>query len=105
MIRKAAVPIKKEMIPPMYDNDAKITRNTTGFVVFFVHAMNISGGINPKKDSDKKKMAKMYPVAKTSVIFCSPWLILYTYALTKKITAIIIDNGIIAFFRVLPTKL
>ena len=65
LIRKAAVPIKKEMIPPIYDNEAKIVRNTIGFVVFFVQAIKISGGINPKNDSDKKKITKMYPVAKT----------------------------------------
>lgn len=54
-----AFPIKKETIPPIYESKARMDKNKIGDALLSAQAMNISGGIKPKKDSDAKNNANI----------------------------------------------
>ena len=104
-ILDTALPIKYDMIPPIYDRVAKMKRYSNGSLVFLDQAINISGGINPKKDSEAKKVASIPETGNVSVMNCKLSLILKTYVLKSISTPIISNKGIIVFFKLRPTKL
>jgi len=47
--------MKYEITPPMYDNVAKMKRNSQGLADFDAQAINISGGISPNTVSETRK--------------------------------------------------
>ena len=75
-----------------------------GVSVFFDHAINISGGINPNRVSEIKKVIKMPILEKVSVMCCKTLLILKTYSLTKKTSNTTPKIGKKAFFKLVQTK-
>ena len=58
-IKNIRFPMKYEMIPPMYDMVASKSKNNQGVTDFEAHAMNTSGGINPKTVSEIRKNENM----------------------------------------------
>ncbi|MDP2888630.1 MAG: hypothetical protein Q8P34_06625 [Bacteroidota bacterium] len=60
------MPIKYAKIPPIYDRAAIINKNNQGVTDFALQAIKSSGGSNPKKVSEIKKVKKTEVVEKVS---------------------------------------
>lgn len=84
---------------------ANKARFKIGLSVFFVQAINISGGINPKIVSEKKKVISIPALEKVSVTVSKPLFISYTYLLktNNAITANMIGKN--AFFTLSQTNI
>jgi hypothetical protein len=58
-IKKIRLPMKYDIIPPIYDMVARTNRKNQGVTDFEAQAINTSGGTNPSTVSDIKKMVKI----------------------------------------------
>lgn len=62
------IPAKYEITPPRYESNANRLKYNIGSELFPAQAINISGGISPRIDSEAKKIEKIILAGNVSTI-------------------------------------
>ena len=98
------IPIKYEITPPRYESNANKLKYNIGSELFPAQAINISGGISPRMDSETKKIVKIMLDGNVSTIKENNTLKSIIYLWIKNIEIINKEIGKTDFLTLKPTK-
>ena len=98
------IPAKYERTPPRYESNANRLKYNIGSELFPAHAINISGGISPRIDSEAKKIVKIILAGNVSTIKENNTLKSITNLWINNIDIIIKEIGKTDFFILKKTK-
>ena len=98
------IPTKYEITPPRYESNANRLKYNIGSELFPAHAINISGGISPRMDSEAKKIVKIILEGNLSTIKVNNTLKSIIYLWINNIEITNKEIGKTDFLILKPTK-